>query len=198
MSFFTESQVRQKASEAKRYKTLSTEKLLIESSEKFKSSDKNYDIFLSHSKLDEELVLGIKISLEDMGYSVYIDWMEDQHLERDKVTKNTAQILKDRINNAKSLLFVTTENSETSKWMPWELGYFDGYKGKVAILPIKKNATDTEYKGQEYLGLYPYITKQNADNKLLLNSKKNIDLDIASFRDFLNYTEKLDFNNWIK
>ena len=40
--------------------------------------------------------------------------------------------------------------------MPWELGYFDGFKSAVAILPI----TQTEqhlYSGQEYLGLYPYI-----------------------------------------
>jgi len=134
MSFFTEAQVRQKASEAKRYKTLSTEEFLIESNEKFESSDKNYDIFLSHSKLDEELVLGIKISLEDMGYSVYIDWINDKQMDRTKVNNSTAQILKDRMNKSKSLIFVTTENSIHSIWMPWELGYFDGYKGKVAIL----------------------------------------------------------------
>lgn len=40
--------------------------------------------------------------------------------------------------------------------MPWELGYFDGFKSAVAILPI--TATEqASYSGQEYLGLYPYI-----------------------------------------
>jgi len=83
MSFFTESQVRQKASEAKSYKTVSTEELLIESNEKFESSDTNYDIFLSHSFKDAELILGIKKILEDdYGYSVYVDWIEDKHLRK--------------------------------------------------------------------------------------------------------------------
>ena len=42
--------------------------------------------------------------------------------------------------------------------MPWELGYFDALKQKVAILPLV-NKSDDEYKGQEYLGLYPCIHK---------------------------------------
>ena len=48
--------------------------------------------------------------------------------------------------------------------MPWECGYFDGIKEKVAILPIKKYSYNNDYNGQEYLGLYPYCLKQ--DNTL--------------------------------
>jgi hypothetical protein len=41
--------------------------------------------------------------------------------------------------------------------MPWELGYFDGLKpGYVWILPLVMDY-DSEFKGQEYLGLYPPI-----------------------------------------
>jgi hypothetical protein len=40
--------------------------------------------------------------------------------------------------------------------MPWELGYFDGFRGAVSVLPIAKSA-DESFKGQEFLGLYPYI-----------------------------------------
>lgn len=40
--------------------------------------------------------------------------------------------------------------------MPWELGYFDGYNGKVAIVPIVESAS-SDFKEQEYLSLYPYI-----------------------------------------
>jgi hypothetical protein len=44
--------------------------------------------------------------------------------------------------------------------MPWELGYFDGFKGKVAILPVVEGNVNTDaFTGQEYLGLYPYVTK---------------------------------------
>jgi len=62
-----------------------------------------------------------------------------------------------------SLIWVATEAASSSKWMPWELGYFDGMKPKhVAILPLVDNAFET-FKGQEYLALYPLIDKnQNA------------------------------------
>jgi hypothetical protein len=43
--------------------------------------------------------------------------------------------------------------------MPWELGYFDGIKtGYVWILPLVAQ-DDSEFKGQEYLGLYPPVEK---------------------------------------
>jgi hypothetical protein len=40
--------------------------------------------------------------------------------------------------------------------MPWELGYFDGLRGAVSVLPVAKNENEG-FKGQEFLGLYPYI-----------------------------------------
>jgi hypothetical protein len=41
--------------------------------------------------------------------------------------------------------------------MPWELGYFDGFRpGHVAVLPIVKYDGQS-FVGQEYLGLYPCI-----------------------------------------
>jgi hypothetical protein len=43
--------------------------------------------------------------------------------------------------------------------MPWELGYFDGYKpNKIGILPLVSNSTDA-VRGVEYLGLYPLIDR---------------------------------------
>lgn len=40
--------------------------------------------------------------------------------------------------------------------MPWELGFFDALKGKVAVLPIAQN-NETSFRGTEYLGLYYYV-----------------------------------------
>ncbi len=34
------------------------------------------DIFLSHAYDDREIVLGVALKIEDLGYSVYIDWRE--------------------------------------------------------------------------------------------------------------------------
>ena len=122
----------------------------------------SFDIFLSHSYLDKELIVGITDYLEKMGYVVYVDWKQDGQLTRENVTKETAQIVRGRITQSKSLFFATTESARDSRWMPWELGFMDGQKGKSAILPVSASETSSDrYKGQEYLGVYPYITGSN-------------------------------------
>ena len=123
---------------------------------------KTYDIFLSHSSKDAELILGIKGIFEDLGYVVYVDWVDDPQLDRTNVSKNTAEKLRERMNASKSLFYVTTDNADSSKWMPWECGYFDGLKEKVAIVPIQKNSLSNEFLGQEYLGLYPYCIQEQS------------------------------------
>jgi hypothetical protein len=121
-----------------------------------------FTIFLSHSYLDKALILGITEYLEQMGYVVYVDWREDTQLSRDNVTKETAALVRTRIMQSDSLFFATTDSAKDSKWMPWELGYMDGKKGKSAILPIARTVTLGDiYAGQEYLGIYPYIASGN-------------------------------------
>jgi hypothetical protein len=153
------------------------------------SQTKNYDVFLSHSFRDAQVILGLKTEIESLGYSIYIDWVEDSQLDRSRVTKETAQILKQRMGKCKCLFFATSINSPTSSWMPWELGYFDGCNGKVAILPITSVPTKGDsYKGQEYLGLYYYVTK-TLDNtkkpKLWINQEAN---NYVLFNDWLTGT----------
>jgi len=135
----------------------------INLSESSKSFSGAYDIFLSHSSLDAEIVSSIKQHIESvMGFSVYVYWINDPSLTS-AVTKANAQIIKSRMDACKSLIYAFTDNSVKSKWMPWELGYFDGKKNKVAILPISSESTSSDsFLGQEYLGLYPYITKNGS------------------------------------
>jgi hypothetical protein len=121
--------------------------------------DQRFDIFLSHSFHDAIQIQGIKALLEEQNWTVYVDWIDDPELDRTKVTKATARRLRDRMNASSSMIFASSASSPTSKWMPWELGYFDGLRGlRIAILPLVEN-NDSEYKGQEYLGLYPTIEK---------------------------------------
>jgi hypothetical protein len=122
----------------------------------FSATTKTYDIFLSHSSSDAGLVAGLKLELEDLGYSVYVDWIEDPKLSRANVTKDTALVLQSRMKQCKALLYAFSENATNSKWMPWELGYFDGIKGTVAVLPISRS-TKSSFQGSEYLGIYYYI-----------------------------------------
>ena len=122
----------------------------------YTTTTKTYDIFLSHSSSDASLVAGLKLELEDLGYSVYVDWIDDPKLSRANVTKDTALVLQARMKQCKSLLYAFSENATNSKWMPWELGYFDGIKGMVAVLPISR-ASKSSFQGSEYLGIYYYI-----------------------------------------
>lgn len=125
----------------------------------------SFDIFLSHSYSDREIIPALKKTLESYGFSVYVDWITDHLLSRDNVTKKTAAVLQKRMKQSKCLIYATSENSSTSKWMPWELGYFDGIKDKmVGILPLKKysNNFKDNFEGEEYLGLYYYINKTSS------------------------------------
>ena len=138
-----------------------------------KDTDINvYDIFLSHSAKDAQIILGLLDKLNNLGYSVYVDWVDDPQLDRNNVTKTTAKTLRTRMNQSKSLLYATTEHASGSKWMPWELGYMDGEKDRASILPIfeSESSSSHNFKGQEYLGIYPYCieaTQQNTGlNKL--------------------------------
>jgi hypothetical protein len=124
-----------------------------------------FDIFLSQRRVDSDVVQALYDDLTSMGYAVYVDWINDSGLSRDSVNKRTAEILRRRLKNSKSLIYVATENASASKWMPWELGYKDGHNKRVAILPILDYETTSEsYTGMEYLGLYPYITKADTQN----------------------------------
>lgn len=157
MAFFTKSEARAAARRVTGQR--SAHDLLNESLKSYKPNEA-FDIFLSHSINDAELVLGIKLLLQQMGKTVYVDWIEDATLDRSEVTKETAEILRVRMRQSASLLYLATDNASSSKWMPWELGFFDGYKSNaVFILPVL-DVPDQKFQGQEYLGLYPLITKE--------------------------------------
>jgi hypothetical protein len=114
-----------------------------------------FDVFLSHSSEDADIIAGVKAILERDGLSVYVDWLEDPQADRRRVTPETARLLRDRMNHCKFLLYASSSASRTTKWMPWELGYFDGNRpGRVGVLPLVASAAST-FQGQEYLGLYP-------------------------------------------
>lgn len=115
--------------------------------------NKKFDIFLSHSYLDKAIIWSLKSEFERIGYSTYVDWIEDYGLDRTNVNKKTAEHIRNRMKNCELLFFATSSNSSSSKWMPWECGYFDGFKNKVAICPITKPGYST-FQGTEYLSLY--------------------------------------------
>lgn len=145
--------------------TSSQTRILNESYNQFSAKKANYDLFLSHSYLDKDLVLTLVQLFTNAGYYVYVDWIDDVQLDRNNVTVATANFIKSRIKQCKGLSYISTSNIVSSKWCPWELGIADGlHSGKACILPVL-NQGDS-YNGQEYLKLYPYIeyARRSGDN----------------------------------
>lgn len=129
------------------------------------ASPKSYDIFLSHSFTDATHVEILKDELERLtGCSIYVDWLIDKELNRAHVTAETANRLRHRLREAKCLLYAFSVNAKISVWTPWELGFLDGNKGKVALIPLT-DVEQTNFCGVEYLGLYPFVDKAPIDGK---------------------------------
>lgn len=123
---------------------------------KSQSAEKQYDIFLSHSSRDKEIILYLKKEINSIGFSVYVDWIDNSESGRMEITPK----LKIAMNNSFTLLYIHTHNSENSKWTPWEIGYFDSKKGspRIGIMPILNNSNSiASYSGQEYLTQYNQI-----------------------------------------
>lgn len=55
---------------------------------------KGYDLFISHSYLDKKLILTLVELFNEANYSVYVDWINDQNMDRSNVTVATAKKLK--------------------------------------------------------------------------------------------------------
>lgn len=127
----------------------------------FAGTSKEFDIFLSHCFLDEEEVKGLYLELSKLGYSVYVDWIIDPQLDRKKVTKQSAKLIKQRLKASKTLLLAMSAKALLSRWIPWELGFVDANTGRCAIVPVSKEKSGAEdFKGWEFLTLYPYLNKK--------------------------------------
>ena len=115
-----------------------------------------YDIFLSHSSEDGGLVERTRFELSKLGYSVFLDSEALPKVRPEAVTKDTAQALRDAMQECASLLYLISEKSAASRWMPWELGFFDGFSGRVFVYPSDANAA-RHARGREYLKIYPVV-----------------------------------------
>jgi hypothetical protein len=113
--------------------------------------------FLSHSSKDDDLVVGATRVLEGHGATVYTD--EVDPAMPPYTNEETANLLKQRIQQAQKFVLLASANSKESKWVPWELGIADGYKGigRIALFPAAESTNDTIWASWEYLGLYRRI-----------------------------------------
>lgn len=146
------------ADRALRGRSVSAKTILTESARTTASS---FDIFLSHSKMDEKYVLGAKKILEEKGFTVYVDWIEDPQLDRSSVNKRTARHLRTRMRQCSLMFYLHTKNASLSKWCPWELGFFDSHSNGERVFVFPLVFTGEGFSGQEYLELYPLVDIDN-------------------------------------
>lgn len=162
MALFTEGEIRGAAQTRQTRLQKSLNSILTEAA---RTNSTSFDIFLSHSSNDREILVGFGEAFRSLHHSVYIDNVIDPHLSPEDVTADTAERLRVRMRQSRSLLYLHTDNSFESKWMPWELGFFDGCKQRVAILPVVDHEGELDFFGQEYLSVYPYVDVAYARDK---------------------------------
>jgi hypothetical protein len=165
VALLTEAQVLERATATTLLRTSTASAIQTESA----SLEDAFDVFLSHSSTEpENILLGVQGYLEDEGLSVYVDKYTDPQISPDAVTPDTAQLLRIRMRNSKALLYIHSRHSKTSRWMPWELGFFDGLHGRVGVVPVTQTLTN-RFQGEEYLGLYPYV-----DSAKIVGTQRNV------------------------
>jgi hypothetical protein len=123
-------------------------------------------VFVSHKHSDledQEEMKGVLKLFQDLGAKVYIDSMDKKMPE--ETSGETALRIKEVIKYTKKFVLVATEKAIESYWCNWELGIGDTHKyiEHIAIIPIKeKGENDSQYKGNEYLQIYPVIQYNKA------------------------------------
>lgn len=153
MAFFREADVRARARRRAGAEGVSVDEALRRASSQRHS---RYDVFLSQTSRDAEIVLGVYDVLTNLGLAVFCDWIDAPEADRNKVTPANAAFIRAVMGVSDTLLFLDTAGAAQSFWMCWELGWFDGGRGLVAVFPILAEG-ERYYRGREFLGLYPYV-----------------------------------------
>lgn len=136
----------------KAIKEIAIEKFSNQSNKKFNNIE--FDIFLSHNYKNLDLILGIKLLLEESGYCVYVEWSKK---DRFKKLNKYKDMLRKRIKESKSVFYVICGDKKEFNFTYWKLGFFEGLKeDKVAIVPILiKNRK--HLRKNKYLKIYPFL-----------------------------------------
>ena len=119
-------------------------------------------VFLSHKHDDLKDLQGVMGLLEELGAKVYIDSMDNKM--PGQTSSETALRIKEVIEHCDKFILLATDKAIESYWCNWELGVGDVHKyiNHIAIIPMKEKKTnDSQYEGNEYLQIYPYIVYRN-------------------------------------
>lgn len=122
------------------------------------------NLFLSHSLSDLQHAKYAVDVLEQNGARVYID-VADAAIAS-STSRDVAARLRTAIRECRRLVVLVTENTRTSRWIPWEMGIADAISGgeRVALLPLKATASASDlWAQQEYFDLYARVECLHTD-----------------------------------
>lgn len=166
----------------------------------------NYDVFISHSSRDKDLIKKLRIYLEDQYHlSAYIDWNEDSGMSREEV----ADTVKNAMSHSKTFLIVKTDNSDQSSWVSWETGCFemmcttfnDNNFDRIGVLLIEDDSkafNKNTFLHQEYLKRYEIIGKDElidfvaGGRKKILENRRYAENILSFDKDFRSASLKFD------
>jgi len=149
------------------YSNISLNESRAEVSEILHYASAKTTVFISHKHDELDDLKGV-IGFLQNKYNVkaYID---SQDPSMPKVTSaETATRIKDRISTCDKFILLATNGVIDSKWCNWELGFGDAkkYNKHIALFPMKPEGTyDRNYKGNEYMRIYPYIVYYDGTEK---------------------------------
>lgn len=108
--------------------------------------ENKYDVFISHSSDDKEIVRGIIKYLNNKGMTCYCDWsLDNEFLRRQYVSEYTKEVLKLRMEQSNELFYIETTNSIKSDWVKFELEYFKELNKNIVVIDDNKR--------REFIGL---------------------------------------------
>ena len=117
---------------------------------------------------DKLLVFGVYLILtEDFNKKVYVDWIVDPFLSdtRDKVALRNKRMLQIRMIQSNKLQLLKTVNYSVSKWVAWEIGFFNGKSNNLFILRVFDFDCDDDNSGMGFIKIYRDLIIY--DNKLM-------------------------------
>jgi chromosome condensin MukBEF MukE localization factor len=116
-----------------------------------------------------EIVDDLVQKMNDLGLVAFVDWKSDRSdLNRSKTNQFTAEVLQLRMRQSKCLFLLRSNESDSSRWVSWELGYFSTLDRKVVVL----NVLEYLYPEPEYIAGLPKA--RLIDNRLQVADGNNI------------------------
>lgn len=117
---------------------------------------KQFDMFISHSSKDSNIVRKLIEYQNEKGKLVFCDWMNDSdYLKRNLLCKETLNVIRFRLDKSKALVFVRTKNSLESIWCKYELNYFYELEKPMYVIEESEIINGTfnilEYNPEEIL-----------------------------------------------